>query len=215
MSRPPARGRWAGRYPSSLEQIVQNKKAKVPPFSEVSEKKQQRARTLFKSVPEAQRAKAWSEKPARKALEPQSRTGLEPRRYSPVELVQAMVADGILLDLQGAPCESQSCRQWGARETPVLGKLGASKNGRTPGQDIDLHNVCYRSFVAINFVSLNDCTCSSLCPRNPLMHLTTSTLRWCKAQAFLLLRLALISKTKKGLRSEGLLMIDLHSCFFW
>ena len=59
----------------------------MPPFSEVSEKKQQRARTLFKSVPEAQRAKAWSEKPARKALEPQSRNGLEPKRYSPVELI--------------------------------------------------------------------------------------------------------------------------------
>lgn len=127
------------------------------PFGEMNEKKRQRAETLFKSVPEAQQAKAWSEKPARKALEPQSRTGLELKRFSPVELVQAMIADGILLDLQGSPCESQSCRQWGTVITPVLGKLSASENGRTPGQDIDLHNVCYRSFAAINFASFNRC----------------------------------------------------------
>ena len=117
------------------------------PWEGLSEKKRQRAITLFKSVPPEQRSPSWSSKAPRKALEPLERTGLELKRASPLELVQMMLADGILTSRTGEECQNPSCSQWGVSDRPVLGQLATSDEGKLKAVDISSHNCCYSSLL--------------------------------------------------------------------
>ena len=66
--------------------------------------KKRRNVARFNSVPREQRTEEFNTKPARRAQVPQARTGLQPKRASPLQLVVAKRETGILLDLKGEPC---------------------------------------------------------------------------------------------------------------
>ena len=130
----------------NVESVAENVvEVTVPsPKKPESERKKQRAITLFKSIPPEQRDDAYVSKAARRALVPQSRSGLHLKRSSPVSLTLAMLEDGVFEDLRGRPCQADTCKQWGTSEDSVLGRLSSTADGRVPGNNITSKAVSYR-----------------------------------------------------------------------
>ncbi|CAE8723826.1 unnamed protein product [Polarella glacialis] len=77
-----------------------------------------------------QRSVEYEERPAKRARAEVARGFQEMDRMTPRELTEAMLGDGLLADLTGAPCRNPRCDDLrkGYSANPVLGRLCSSKS---------------------------------------------------------------------------------------
>ncbi|CAJ1346469.1 unnamed protein product, partial [Effrenium voratum] len=120
--------------------VVESKQQLAQPKLAESLKHRQRAITSFKSIPPEQKTLCYEHKVARRALVAQARCGLELKRASPLQLTVAMIEDGVLEALEG---KAAQCKQWGMETEAILDQLTATVDGKSKGENISLHNICY------------------------------------------------------------------------
>ena len=100
----------------------------------------------LKYTPLHQRTQEYESRPTKRMRAAVERSFLGLSRLSPAELTRALVEDGLLPDLEGAPCPNLKCEQqtcgYGSRR--VLGKLSASREVDTTVDVLSRENVSYR-----------------------------------------------------------------------
>ena len=89
-----------------------------------------------------QRTQAYRSKASQRSRTAVSRDFLTLSRMKPLELVQALIQDGLLRDLEGTSCTNPNCKQHQRFGKKAV--LGPLVEGQTILEDISRRSLCYR-----------------------------------------------------------------------
>lgn len=100
----------------------------------------------LKYTPVHQRTEEYESRPTQRSRAMVSRSFLDFARMRPDELTRALIDDGLLPDLEGAPCPNVKCRQQtrGYCNDQKLGRLSCATKVDLTFDLLSRENVCYR-----------------------------------------------------------------------
>ena len=128
--------------PEALQLVALEKKMRAIVASQ--NKQETHLRTHFKYVQLVQKSAAYSARKAQRTSVVEARCQIDLIRASPKEFCRMCIGDGLLHDLEGAPCFSDKCKA-DAGEEGVLGPMSDSNSSGI--RDVTRDSVWYRCTV--------------------------------------------------------------------